>query len=190
MTTAKEQTERLEAQLVKAREFQALCDRLTIPHIPDDASYSPHVYKADVQISWKVETLHEAMLAAEKISPAQMVRFKDSCLSFVPESSLTPDEVEKWKQGRIDVRPVCWTYKVDQWGKIFHFCAESDGIVASIKIEVLNDPDTFITFRKAHREGRDHIPTVDELTNKSGNFTHVDRFWHTPDNPAPRVLWA
>ena len=147
-----------------------------------------HVHKADCFVNLEAADLPEAMAVCEKMNPLQAVRLKGTFLSYRADRTLSEKELAENEQTLIP-----YFYVIDglrQYGekKTLHWFVDVDGLTVEVRCKVKSDPltrrDFSITFDRYGNAHKDK----NELINKSGYFTRVDRFWSSDDQPSRFVL--
>ena len=163
--------------------------------VPEEARFIATTYGADVLCTFKVETLSDAIVAAERCNPAALFKVRHRGLSFLPEFSLPaePESAEPAGAYAYDLRDyghaaggarayLFWFVSIDQPGELplkvcFH--AEVKNLEgAHISAEIRYD--------KYGNASKSNVRAVE----KSGHFNKSVSFWTTETAPGHFVFYT
>jgi hypothetical protein len=147
-----------------------------------------HVHKADCWVKLEADDLPSALHKCEVMNPLQAVRLEGTSLSFRADRTLTEkDKAEN------DQTMIPYFYVIDglrQYGdeKTLTWFADADGLTVEVRCKVKSDPLTRRAFHITFNRDGDARKEQNDLINKSGEFTRVDKFWSSDDQPSRFVL--
>ena len=192
--------ERHAEELAKAEKDNVMQLRVTAIMGLGEANWSPGFAHplpgCDCFVVYDVETLQDALELAEKFNVLNIVRYKDSCLSFKPEVALTEKQEKAISEGRATVESVGpWVYYVEDKNTLrFYIWVDKVGsdrdYLVEVRVNVLNDPLTYrVTYREKDHKGHATGPVKTRLVNNSGHFTRSSSFWTPHDVPSNYRLY-
>ncbi len=150
-----------------------------------------HAYGADCHIELHAETLPDAILIAERMGPITLCRVKDSSLSFLPDKRIPAKRSE-----RAEIEPICpYIYEIDgvegyAEEKRLRFFVEAAGYVVDVRVVVANDPDTARHLDDVRDNRGRLIERKRRITNNSGHFPRVTKWWAEPGKQGKYTLWS
>ncbi len=191
MTTLEALKEKHDKELQAAIKNEAIKEAVMTALNLSDANFSAgfmHVYKADCFVNLEAETLNEAITLCEKMNPLQAVRLKGTFLSFRADKTLSEKDMAENDQIMIP-----YWYVIDglrQYGeeKTLHWFVNAADYTVEVRCRVKSDPLTRRDYAIQFNKHGEAIREKNELINKSGQFTRVDKFWSPQDQPGRFVL--
>ncbi len=183
-----ESKEKFKKEVTNLKMKLFLMDALSLPESAFPAGFI-HSYKSDCHIQLSAPTLNDAMVIAERMNPIAMVRYKPSCLSFIPLIYSENEEYETLITPYIyELKAWTFTSTID---KTLTFYIKAGSYIVDVRVKIESDPLTNIEygFRGSHSryQEREFFCT---LVNKSGLFPQSDRFYASHNEPNNFTLWS
>lgn len=150
-----------------------------------------HAYGADCHVYLAAETLPDAILIAEKMAPLMACIVKDGSTTFLPDARIPEKRRERAK-----IEPICpYFYEVGGIAgqleeKTLRFFAQAGAHIVDVRIRVKCDTDTARRYHVEYNKRGDIVKEERSITNNSGHFPNVVRWWSPSGEPGNYTLWS
>lgn len=194
MSTKQELIEIHEARIEKETNRLQL-KRDLIDALPPGLDYNDvhaHGYKADGTITFRVQGLDDLLTHVEALPPLPLMRYKDSCLSYVPEDSLTEEDLDKAQEAWV-IQPLVFDFDFNSV-KLKWFTQIGE-FRFSVSFEVIEGRSYAKTYINKIKDDRGRVTGVEKCLDsffhdvEMGLEPSIDTFWSQDDRVHKQIYF-